>query len=465
MKDNLKNIADEVIAAVGSAAKSAGIDVYIVGGYVRNEIMGLSSNDMDFLVMGDAPEFSGIVSERLGASKPLKYGACGTAYLWYGGLKAGFVSPRAEEYSPDSRKPKVSEAALFEDLQRRDFTINTLAKKINGGQDIIDPFGGIEDISNKVIKTPSDAEASFTDDPLRMLRAARFAGQFDFTIEQKAFEAVKKVKERIGIVSTERISNELMLILSQKHPSTAFKLLKYSGLLEIIFPEIDRLSGVENQDGYLHKDVFYHTLKVVDNVCGKSDNINLRFTALMHDVAKPMTKKFYKDAGWTFYGHDELGARVVKSIVKRLKLPKGLSEYARKLIRMHLRPISLSEEHVTDSAIRRFIVEAGDCLDDLMTLCRADITSGNPDRAAKHLENFARVERRVGEVIEKDKLRAFKSPVDGNEIMKACNLEPGKKIGILKKKIEDAILDGEIPNEHDAAFEYLMKIKDEVTEE
>ena len=424
--------------------------------------MGLSSNDIDFLVMGDALEFSDKVSERLGASKPLKYRTYGTASLWHGGLKAEFVNPRTEEYSPDSRKPKVSEGTLFEDLQRRDFTINTLARKINGGQDIIDLFGGVEDISNKVIKTPADAEASFMDDPLRMLRAARFAGQFDFTIEQKAFEAIKKVKERIGIVSTERISNELMLILSQKNPSTAFKLLKYSGLLEIILPEIDRLSGVENQDGYLHKDVFFHTLKVVDNVYEKSDNINLRFTALMHDIAKPMTKKFYKDAGWTFYGHDELGARVVKSIVKRLKLPKGLSEYARKLIRMHLRPISLSEEHVTDSAIRRFIVEAGDYLDDLMILCRADITSGNPDRAARHLENFARVERRIGEVREKDKLRAFHSPVDGNEIMKVCNLEPGRMIGALKKKIEDAILDGEIPNEHDPAFEYLMKIKDEV---
>ncbi|MFC1562886.1 CCA tRNA nucleotidyltransferase [candidate division KSB1 bacterium] len=412
--------------------------------------------------IGDAVGFAKVVSERLKSSRPLVYERFGTASIWYGGMKIEFASARKEVYETDSRKPEVSAGDIAEDLKRRDFTINALARRINAKSkdEIVDLFGGVDDIKKKLIRTPVEPEISFSDDPLRMLRAVRFAGQFGFRIEKPTFEAMQNNKERIRIVSDERISNELMRILSIKKPSIGFTLLNECGFLKIILPEIESLSGVEDHDGYLHKDVFLHSLRVVDNVSEESDNLNLRFTALMHDIAKPATKRFYPETGWTFYGHDELGSKMVGGIVERMKLPSSLGEYAQKLIRMHLRPISLSEEHVTDSAIRRFIVEADYYLDDLMILCRADITSGNPKRVAAHLGNFKRVIKRIEEVREKDKLRGFKSPVNGHEIMEICKLEPGKKVGILKKMIEDAILDGIITNDHTSAFRYLLKIKD-----
>ena len=458
---------ENFIDFVGKIGDEKNTDVYLVGGYIRNELLNIKTEDIDFLVIGDGLKFAKITAERLKIMNPLEFSEFGTAVLWYKNLKIEFASARREIYAPDSRKPKVMEGTIVEDLKRRDFTINTLARKINfrSKGDIIDLFGGIEDINKKLIKTPIDPKLSFSDDPLRMLRAIRFAAQFGFRIEKSTYNAIKNMKERISIVSKERISSELMKILSLKRPSLGFKLLKYCRFLEIILPELDSLSGVENQNGYLHKDVFLHTLKVVDNVAEKSDSLNLRFTALMHDIAKPLTKRFFPESGWTFYGHDELGSKKVKEVVKRMRLPLSIGDYAQKLIRMHLRPISLSEENVTDSAIRRFIVEAGDDIDDLMVLCRADITSGNPQRAAIHLENFNRVTKKIGEVKEKDKLREFKSPVDGNEIMKVCNIKPGRKVGILKKKIEDAILDGIIPNDHDKAFEYLIKIKDTILSE
>lgn len=458
---------EDLIDFIGKIGDEENTDVYLVGGYIRNELLGIETEDIDFLVIGDGVRFAKIVAERLKAGRPLEFSDFGTAIIWYKNLKIEFASERKEVYKPDSRKPEVSKGTIIEDLKRRDFTINTLARKINfkSKGDIIDLFGGIEDINKKLIRTPIEPDLSFSDDPLRMLRAIRFAAQFGFRIEKSIYNAIKNMKERINIVSKERISNELMRILSLKKPSLGFKLLKHSGLLEIIFPELNSLSGVENQNGYLHKDVFLHTLKVVDNVAEKFDDLDLRFTALMHDIAKPLTKGFHPESGWTFYGHDELGSKMVKEIVKNLRLPSRLGNYAQKLIRMHLRPISLSEENVTDSAIRRFVVEAGDDLDDLMTLCKADITSSNPQKAAVHLQNFSRVIKRIEEVKEKDRLREFKSPVNGNEIMKACNIEPGKKVGILKKKIEDAILDGIIPNDHDKAFEYLLKIKDTILSE
>jgi len=458
---------ENLIDFVGKIGDEENTDVYLVGGYIRNEILNLKTEDIDFLVMGDGVRFAKITAERLKIMNPLEFGEFGTAVLWYKDLKIEFAGARKEIYAPDSRKPKVMEGTIVEDIKRRDFTINTLVRKINfrSKGDIIDLFGGIQDINKKLIRTPIDPNLSFRDDPLRMLRAIRFAAQFGFRIEKSTYTAMKNMKERINIVSKERITNELMKMLSLKRPSLGFKLLGYSGFLKIILPELDSLSGIENQNGYLHKDVFLHTLKVVDNVAQKSDSLNLRFTALMHDIAKPLTKRFLPESGWTFYGHDELGSKMVKDIVKRMKLPSSIGDYAQKLIRMHLRPISLSEENVTDSAIRRFVVEAGDYLEDLMTLCKADITSGNPQRAAVHLENFNRVVKKIEEVKEKDKLREFKSPVNGLEIMKVCNIKPGRKVGILKKKIEDAILDGIIPNDHDKAFEYLLKIKESILAE
>lgn len=452
----------DLIDIIGKVGDRENTDVFLVGGYIRNEILGIQTYDIDVMVVGDAVNFAKIVAKELKTGNPLVFKEFGTASIWFSRVKIEFASARKEVYEADSRKPKLSAGKISEDLKRRDFTINTLARKINikSGNDIIDLFGGIEDISKKIIRTPVEPEISFKDDPLRMLRAIRFAAQFGFRVEKSTYNAIKKAKERIEIVSAERVSNELMSMLSLKKPSFGFKLLKNSGLLKIIFPEVNNLSGVENQNGYLHKDVFLHTLKVVDNVAEKSDNLNLRFTALLHDIAKPATKKFYPETGWTFYGHDELGSKMVKGIVKRMRLPSSLGEYAQKLIRMHLRPISLSEEHVTDSAIRRFIVEAGDYLDDLMTLCRADITSGNPQRVITHLENFNRVIKRIDEVKEKDKLRKFQSPVDGYVIMQVCDIKPGRKVGILKKMIEDAILDGIIPNDRESAFQYLFEIKD-----
>jgi len=455
---------DDIINSIGKIADEENTEAYVVGGYIRNELLGIENVDIDFLVIGNGIEFAKKVAEKLKSSALLEFPEFGTASIWYEGLKIEFVSARKEVYEPQSRKPKVSEGGIYEDIKRRDFTINTLARKINAKSknEIIDLFDGIEDLRNKIVRTPIDPNISFGDDPLRMLRAVRFTSQFGFKIEKSTLNAIRLMKERINIVSIERISDEIMKILSLKKPSVGFKLLKHIGILKLILPEVDDLSGVENQEGYLHKDVFFHTLKVVDNVAKDSENLNLRFTALMHDIAKPLTKKFLSESGWTFYGHDELGAKMVVDIVKKLKLPNRLGEYARKLIRMHLRPIFLSEEQVTDSAIRRFIVEAGDNFEDLMILCRADITSGNIKKVMAHLQNFNRVIERVKEVEEKDKLREFKSPVDGFEIMKVCNIKPGKKVGILKKMIEEAILEGIIPNDHDKAYEYLLKIKDGV---
>ncbi len=453
---------EELIDFIGKIGEEEKTDIYLVGGYIRDEILGIETYDIDFMVVGDAISFAKTVAERLKTGEPLVFKAFGTAGIWYKGLKIEFVGARKEVYKLSSRKPRVSEGTISDDLERRDFTINALAKKVNSKNEIIDLFGGLEDINKKIIRTPLEPEISFSDDPLRMLRAIIFAAQFGFKIEKSTYNAIKKMKERINIVSIERISNELIRILSLKKPSFGFKLLRRSGLLKIILPEVDNLTGVENQNGYLHKEVFLHTLKVVDNIAEKSDDLNLRFTALLHDIAKPPTKKFYPETGWTFYGHDELGGKMIRGIVKRLRLPSSLGEYAQKLTRMHLRPISLSEPNVTDSAIRRFIVEAGGYLDDLMTLCRADITSGNPQRVVVHLENFNRVIRRIEEVKEKDKLSEFKSPVNGHEIMQVCSIKPGEKVGILKKMIEDAILDGVIPNDHDEAYQYLLKIKDKV---
>ncbi len=374
-----------------------------------------------------------------------------------------FVGARKESYQESSRKPVVTSGSFEEDISRRDFTINTLAISLNEGSEgeLIDIYNGYDDIKNKLIKTPIDPMLTFNDDPLRILRAFRFASQLNFEVDDSIKDAAFKLRERLKIISQERITDEFLKILASPKPSIGLKLLFYSGVMEIIFSEIAKLSGVDQRKDYHHKDVFLHTCMVVDNISQATDNVWLRFTALVHDIAKPQTKRFVEGIGWTFHGHEELGARMMKTIFKRLKLPYSKLEYVQKLVRLHLRPIALAKENVTDSAIRRLIVSAGQDLEDLITLCRADITSKNPDKVSEYLDNYERVMKRVWEVEEKDQLRAFQSPVRGEIIMEICNLKPSKKVGEIKTAIEEAILDGKIGNNYEEAYQYLLQIKDQ----
>ncbi|MCZ6704152.1 MAG: HD domain-containing protein, partial [Ignavibacteria bacterium] len=364
----------------------------------------------------------------------------------------------------DSRKPDIIEGSFTDDISRRDFTINTVAASINQKNfgELIDTFKGYEDIQNKLIRTPIDPLKTFDDDPLRILRAYRFASQLGFKIDETINQAAHKLRDRLEIVSQERITDELFKILSSQKPSVGLKLLFNSSVLEVIFPEISNLSGVEQRDDYHHKEVFLHTCQVVDNISKNTDDVWLRFAALVHDIAKPQTKKFVKGIGWTFHGHEELGARMMKPIFKRMKLPFNKLTYIEKLVRLHLRPISLAKEDVTDSAVRRLIVSADDDLEDLITLCRSDITSKNPNKVGKYLQNYDNVMKKVIDVRKRDKLLAFQSPVRGETIMKVCNIKPSKKVGDIKKAIEDAILDGKIGNSYEEAYDYLIKIKDEL---
>jgi tRNA nucleotidyltransferase/poly(A) polymerase len=386
------------------------------------------------------------------------------------GSKVEFASARKESYSEDSRKPAVQPADLKSDLSRRDFTVNALAVSLNDESNrVIDEFGGIDDLKDKILRTPLDPLATFSDDPLRMMRACRFASQLGFEIAGDTFHAMKQMRDRLkiisdvpAVVSQERITEEFMKIMASPKPSVGLILLFKSGIMEIIFPEVHKLEGVDQRKDFHHKDVFYHTMQVVDNISKNTGNIWLRFAALMHDIAKPPTKKFVEGTGWTFHGHEDLGAKWQKKIFSRLRLPLDKLPYVEKLVRLHLRPIALADDNVTDSAVRRLIFDAGDDIDDLFTLCRADITSKDPGKVKKYLENFDKVQQKVAEVEQRDKIRNFQSPVKGEQIMDICGLEPSRKVGIIKSKIEEAILDGIIPNEYEAALEYLYKIKDEV---
>jgi tRNA nucleotidyltransferase/poly(A) polymerase len=444
-------------------AQKMNLKVFVVGGYVRDLILVRESHEIDFLVIGDGIEFANEYAKQLGTMSVTVYKNFGTAHFKHGDFSLEFVGARKESYSKDSRKPDVISGSFTDDISRRDFTINTLAISLDEKDfgELIDHYDGMSDIKNKLIKTPIDPLITFDDDPLRIMRAFRFAAQLDFKVHDSILEAANKLRERLKIVSQERITDELMKIMASPKPSIGLKLLHNSGVMGIIFPEISNLSGVDQRKDYHHKDVFLHTCLVVDNVAKNSNDIWLRVVALLHDVAKPQTKKFVEEIGWTFHGHDEIGARMMKGIFKRLKLPMNKLEYVEKLIRLHLRPIALAKEEVTDSAIRRLIVDAGDDLDDLINFCRADITSKDPNRVTKYLDNYERVMKKVFEVLEKDKLRAFQSPVRGEEIMKICNLKPSKKVGEIKKAIEEAILDGKIGNNYEEALDYLISIKDE----
>lgn len=466
---NLKNkiLKYSFLECASNLAHKKSIELFLVGGFVRDLILERESHEMDFLVLGDGIEFANEYAIELGVKSVTVYKTFGTAHFIYNDFNLEFVGARKESYSKDSRKPDVRTGSFTDDISRRDFTINTLSISLNENDfgELIDTYDGMRDIKNKMIKTPVDPLITFDDDPLRIMRAFRFASQLDFKVHDSILEAANKLRVRLKIVSQERITDELLKIMASPKPSIGLKLLHNSGVMEIIFPEISNLSGVDQRKDFHHKDVFLHTCIVVDNVAKFSKNIWLRLAALLHDIAKPQTKKFDEEIGWTFHGHEEIGARMMKGIFKKLKLPLNKLEYIEKLIRLHLRPIALAKEEVTDSAIRRLIVEAGEDLDDLLNLCRADITSKNPNRVTKYLENYEKVMQKVFDVREKDKLRAFQSPVRGDEIMSICNLKPSKKVGEIKRAIEEAILDGKIGNNYEAAYEYLISIKDKFLED
>ena len=451
-----------ILARIGAIADQDGVQAFVVGGYVRDTLLGLRDKDIDILVVGDGVRFARIVARELGVSGVVAFEKFGTAMLPLPEGKVEFVGARTERYEADSRKPVVSAGTLEEDLRRRDFTVNAMAACINAGRfgQVVDPLGGQADLRARLLRTPLDPVATFEDDPLRMLRAMRFAAQLEFSVDGEALAAIGRMKDRIAIVSQERVSDEFLKLLRSGRPSEGLRLMRDSGLMAVVFPEIDALGGVDQRGEHHHKDVFLHTCLVVDNVAVVSDKLWLRFVALVHDIAKPRTKAFRKGVGWTFHGHEEIGARMMKKIFRRMRLPLGPLPYVEKLVRLHLRPMALVDDEITDSAVRRLVFEAGEDIDDLMILCRADITSKNPSLVARYLRNYERVMEKVAVVIEKDRLRSWQPPVRGDEIMAVCSLRPGRKVGILKKAIEEAILDGKIPNEHDAALSYLLEIKD-----
>ncbi len=474
---------EPVLRDIGAVADRLGIETYVVGGAVRDALLNRTTTDLDFVSVGDGSgiQLAEAVAKKLGGTTAHVYRNFGTAgvRLSHEGetLVLEFVGARRESYSRDSRKPVVENGSLEDDQKRRDFTVNALALALNEHRFgvLVDPFGGLNDLAMGLLKTPLDPAETFDDDPLRMLRAGRFATQLGFEISRETFEAMKSMAERIEIVSQERITDELQKIVAAPEPSIGIKILYAAGLLDLIFPELTALAGVEIVDGQKHKDNFFHTLQVLDNLCIAQREVGmagevaedkalwLRWAALLHDIAKPDTKHFSRAHGWTFHGHEDLGPRKhIPSIFRRMKLPLGEPlEYVQNMVRYHHRPVALVDDNVTDSAVRRLLFDAGEDVDDLMMLVRADITSKNPQRVQRYLSNFDYVEEKMREVEEKDQLRAFQPPVDGNEIMGVLGVGEGVAVGILKTWIREAILDGDIPNEHDAAYAYMMDHKDE----
>jgi poly(A) polymerase len=454
---------DKIFEALSTVVTSENVEAYVIGGWVRDCLLKRENadKDIDIVVIGSGIDIARKAARKINPGiKVSVFKNFGTAMFRSKEYEVEFVGARKESYDRNSRKPVVEDGSLEDDQKRRDFTINTLAISLNKETlgNFLDPFGGLEDLKKKIIRTPLDPDKTFSDDPLRMMRAIRFATQLNFTIEERTFESIRENAERIKIVSAERIVTELNKIIMCSHPSRGFILLEKSGLLKLVFPELDNLKGVETKDGKAHKDNFHHSIKVLDNISKHTDNLWLRWAAILHDIAKPATKKYIPDTGWSFHGHEFIGSKMVPDIFRRLKLPLNEKmKYVQKIVDLHLRPIALSQDLVTDSAVRRLLFEAGDDIDDLMVLCEADITSKNEAKKTKHLENFRLVRTKLKEIEEKDAVRNFQPPVDGSEIIMTFGIKPGKKVGIIKNAIRDAILDGIIPNEHDAARKLMLE--------